>query len=37
MGKNNNNCIVLKVDDETKSKMMAFYIGFFCTFVTNID
>ena len=25
MKKNNNNCIVLKVDDDTKSKMMSFY------------
>lgn len=25
MGKNNNNCIVLKVDDQTKNKMMSFY------------
>ena len=25
MGKNNNNCIVLKVDDQTKNKMISFY------------
>ena len=25
MSKDNNKCIVLKVDDETKTKMMSFY------------